>query len=309
MKEIYVNLKRFDVPKSLGGLCPLEDPLTWIEGVVRETVELGMGEHPGLQLVYLLPEALVPAAVGIVKRYHEARTKMLGIGCQGVHWDDVKPGGNFGAFTTALPAAAAKTLGATWAIIGHSEERRFKTQIMRAFEPELDADAELRARAAKAVDRLVQAEVQNALNAGINVLLCVGESAEERGEGSFDEQKPRIEGVLKAQLLKNLDGAAALAGGRKIVIGYEPIWAIGPGKTPPGEAYISFVSAYIKQVAQDAFGLDLVVVYGGGLKEENAGMIAGIETIGGGLVALTRFTGEIGFDVQGLKGIVDKYIA
>jgi triosephosphate isomerase len=51
------------------------------------------------------------------------------------------------------------------------------------------------------------------------------------------------------------------------------------------------------------------VVYGGGLKEENAGMIAGIKMIDGGLVALTRFTGEIGFDVAGLRGIVDKYLA
>ena len=50
------------------------------------------------------------------------------------------------------------------------------------------------------------------------------------------------------------------------------------------------------------------MVYGGGLKEENAAMIASIETIGGGLVGLTRFTGEIGFDVEGLRTIVEKYL-
>jgi len=308
MKEIYVNLKRFDVPKGLGGLCPLDDPLNWIDGVVRESVELGMGAHPGLQLVYLLPEGLVPAAVKALGSFPEDRTKMLEIGCQGVHWDDVTPGGNFGAFTTTLPAAAAKNLGSTWAIIGHSEERRFKWQTIQAFEPAINSDEELRVRAASAVDKLVHAEVQNALKAGLDVLLCVGESAEERGEGGFDEQQPRIEKVLKAQLLADLEGLREMVGDRKVVIGYEPIWAIGPGKTPPGKEYISFVSAYITKVVQQTFGYDIVVVYGGGLKEENAAMIASIETIGGGLVALTRFSGDIGFDVGGLKSIVDKYI-
>jgi len=309
MKDIYVNLKRFDVPKALGGLCPLEDPLEWIQGVVRESVELGMGAHPDLQLVYLLPEGLVAAAVQEKVAFPDAQTRRLQIGCQGVHWEDVKPGGNFGAFTTALPAAAARTLGCDWAIIGHSEERRFKWQNLEVFEPNINSDAALRDRASRAVDALISAEVKNALNANLNVLLCVGESAEQRGSGDFSEQKPRIEAVLKDQLTASLTGLREMIADRKVVIGYEPIWAIGPGKTPPGGEYISFVSAYIKRVIMDQFGFGLTVVYGGGLKEENAAMIAGIETIGGGLVALTRFTGEIGFDVTGLKGIVDKYIA
>ena len=58
----------------------------------------------------------------------------------------------------------------------------------------------------------------------------------------------------------------------------------------------------------DIYGFDPTVVYGGGLKEENAGMIAGIPTIGGGLVALTRFTGEIAFEPEGLVRIVGKYM-
>ena len=143
----------------------------------------------------------------------------------------------------------------------------------------------------------------------MNVLLCVGESAEERGSGSFDEQKSLVEGVLKSQLLADLSGSGEYFGKRKVVIGYEPIWAIGPGKTPPGEAYIGFVSDYIKRVIEDSFNTELSVVYGGGLKKENASMIAGINTIDGGLVALTRFTGEIGFEVAGLKEIIQKYIA
>jgi triosephosphate isomerase len=91
------------------------------------------------------------------------------------------------------------------------------------------------------------------------------------------------------------------------VTGYEPVWAIGPGKTPPEKEYIAFVSAFIKQVVSDQFGVEIPVVYGGGLKEENAAVIASIETLDGGLVGLTCFTGEIGFDVPGLEKIIQKY--
>lgn len=309
MKEIYVNLKRFEVPRQLGGLCPMDKPTTWIEMVMQETVESGLGALDKLQLVYLLPESLIPAAVTKLNQFPKPKKRMIEIGCQGVHWEDIRPGKNFGAFTSCLPATAAKSLGSTWAIIGHSEERKAKHQVIRAFAATLESDENLRSQAGEAVDQLVRAEVQCALEAELNVLLCVGESAEERGEGGFDKQKPRIKAILKSQLLTNLEPAAAYKEDRKIVIGYEPIWAIGPGKTPPGESYISFVSDYINQVIRENFDIGTSVVYGGGLKEENAGMIAGIETIDGGLVALTRFTGQIGFDVAGLKGIVEEYLA
>lgn len=309
MKQIFVNLKRFDVPREKGGVCPSTEPIAWIRSVIAESVHLGMGCNAALQLTYLLPEGLVPAAVDARKQLPVFDTTMLRIGVQGVHWDDIVPGKAFGAFTTAIPATAARNLGATWAIIGHSEERRFKAQVMQAYDPAIAERDAFKSRSAEAVDRLVQSEVQAALRAGLDVLLCVGETAEQRGAGAFEEQKPRIEAVLRAQLITNLAGLTNVIGERAVVIGYEPVWAIGPGKTPPGADYIAFVSAFTKQVVQDAYGIDLAVVYGGGLKEENAAMIAGIQTIDGGLVALTQFTGQIGFDVYQLKGIVDKYLA
>jgi len=308
MKQIFVNLKRFDVPRKLGGVCPMENPLAWIESVMDRSVELGLGAHRDLSLVYLLPEGLAGAAIRRLAQAPAEKKRMLEIGCQGVHWDDVRPGKNFGAFTTSVPAAAAANLGCRWAIVGHSEERRAKVQIMAAYEPAVSSDAAARSRAAAAVDQLVRDEVQCALAAGLKVLMCVGESAEERGDGPFETQQPRIETVLRGQVLRGLQSSKAEVQAGKVVIGYEPIWAIGPGKVPPGKEYIAFVSAYIKGVVREAMGSDIAVVYGGGLKEENAGMIAGIETIGGGLVALTRFTGEIGFDVQELQQIVGKYL-
>lgn len=308
MTQIFVNLKRFDVPRRMGGICPKENPGEWIEWVLDECVSLGLGKLEGVKLTFLLPESLILTAANKLKGYPEEQIKTLKIGCQGVFREDVKIGGNFGAFTTNLPAAAAKNMGCTWTIIGHSEERKDKLGIIERFEPGYKENPEMSARATAAVNSLINQEVLCALERNMNVLLCVGETAEERGEGSFEEQQPRIRESLKLQLKIGLQGIEKYKGQSDIVIGYEPIWAIGPGKTPPGSEYINFVSSYIKQIVKEEFQLDPVVVYGGGLKEENAGMISRIPTIGGGLVALTKFTGEIGFNPEELKKIIDKYI-
>jgi triosephosphate isomerase len=308
MKEIFVNLKRFDVPKSQGGICQIENPKEWIEWVISESMKNDLGTLDGITVTYLLPEAFVLTAVEKLNAYPKEKIKNLHIGCQGVFREDVKVGGNFGAFTTNLPAAAAKTIGATWAIIGHSEERKDKLGIIEQFEPNYNCEDEMRKKAQKAVNTLINKEVECSLNQSINVLLCVGETAEERGEGTFEEQQPRIREVLKSQLEICLDNTMDKMEGNKIVIGYEPIWAIGPGKTPPGKEYIEFVSAYIKEVVKEKYGFDIAVVYGGGLKEENAAMIASIDTIDGGLVALTKFVQPIGFEPEGLKNIIMKYV-
>lgn len=308
MTEIFVNLKRFDVPKSLGGICALDNPKHWIEKIIDESVELGIGSLENVNITYLLPEALIIPAIEKLSCYPEEQTFSISIGCQGVYRENVKPGGNFGAFTTNLPAAAAKNLGCTWTIIGHSEERKDKLGIIERYES-FNNDSKYSAElAAQAVDSLINQEVLCALDMGINVLLCIGETADERGNGSIEEQIPRIKKVLKGQLERGLNGVNEYLQKNKIVIGYEPVWAIGPGKTPPGAEYISFVSSYVKETVKEIYGVDITVVYGGGLKEENAAMISSIDTIGGGLVALTRFTGDIGFDVKDFKKIIEKYI-
>lgn len=309
MRQIFVNLKRFEVPKSQGGLSLVEDPVQWIEDVINATVELGLGQHQNLSLTYLLPEGLISSAVHRLQAFPVEQTCMLAIGSQGVHWENIQPGKNFGAFTTSLPAAAAAAMGSQWAIIGHSEERKAKLQVMRAYEPRIDTDPVLRIISIHAVDRLVQAEVSAALDSGLKVLLCIGETAEERGEGTFDQQQQNIIEVLRNQLMGDLQASTKALQDGRIVIAYEPVWAIGPGKTPPGREYISFVSATIKSLIWENFGADIAVVYGGGLKEENAALIAGIPTIDGGLVALTRFSGEIGFYVPELNSIIEKYLA
>jgi triosephosphate isomerase len=309
MENIFVNLKRFDVPKQLGGLCPTENPSEWIRSVIDKSVNLGLGSTSKFRLVYLLPEGLVSDAIQKLHVYDPDEVKMLFIGCQGVHWEDVTRGGNFGAFTSSLPAKAAKNLGCTWTIIGHSEERKAKLQILETYEPLIKDNDELRLRALRAISQIIKSELVCAIRADLNVLLCIGETSLERGEGDLTDQMTRTKQVLKSQLLDSLADLKDVHSTREIVIGYEPVWAIGPGKTPPGSEYIHFVSSYIKEVLHSEIGIEAPIVYGGGLKEENAKMISEVDTIDGGLVALTRFTGDIGFDVDGLKGIIDKYIS
>lgn len=308
MIEIFINLKRFDVPKNLGGICPIENPKVWIKSIMKQSVKLGLGSLKDINITYLIPEALIISAIEELSTYPKGQTTGINVGCQGVYRENIKLGGNFGAFTTNLPAAAAKTIGCIWSIIGHSEERKDKLGIIEKYESYNKDKQDSTERASQTIDSLINQEVLCALDMGMNVLLCIGETAKERGNGTFEEQKSRIHKVLRSQLEIGLKGVNGYIPKNKIVIGYEPTWAIGPGKTPPDAGYIGFVSSYVKAAVKERYGFDPVVVYGGGLKEENAATISSIDTIGGGLVALTRFTGDIGFKVADLKKIVDKYI-
>ena len=69
MAEIYVNLKRFDVPKSYGGLCPESNSAKWIESIIGKTIKFGLGSSENVHLVYLLPESLLIPALTALKKY------------------------------------------------------------------------------------------------------------------------------------------------------------------------------------------------------------------------------------------------
>ena len=124
----------------------------------------------------------------------------------------------------------------------------------------------------------------------LDVLYCIGENADEQ---------PRWQEVLKEQLTVGLEGVDK----SKVTIAYEPVWAIGPGKIPPDADYIRKIASYVKEVTD---GMD--VVYGGGLKTDNAKMLASVKEIDGGLIALTRFSGEIGFYPDEYLEIIKTYL-
>lgn len=308
MKEIYVNLKRFDVPKQYGGICPDENPETWIQGIIRKTLELKLGLMEEVEVTYFIPEALLLPAQKALKALSDLEAGRFRIGCQGVYREDVAPGGNFGAFTTDRPAASMKALGIEWVMVGHSEERKAKLSLMTTYDTGIGTEQELYRTASDAVERVLNEEVRCALNQDMNVLFCVGETAAQKGSEDPKEYVPRVKEVLRNQIHKGLEGITESLKTCRVSIGYEPIWAIGPGKTPPNGDYVSFVSSWIKEVCLEELGMELPVVYGGGLKEENAAEMAAVESLDGGLVALTKFTDPIAFDVESLKKIIEAYI-
>ncbi len=302
MKEIFINLKRFDVPKSSGGLCPVEDPQEWISTVMEETIDSGIFQYPQIPVTFFLPEGLIPQAVQTMTHHGNIGQKRLSIGCQGVYRKDIEPAVNFGAFTSHRPASAAKALGATWAIIGHSEERLGFEELFSLARTKDDISR-------NTINTVLGEEAMAAVKAGLNVLYCIGETEEERGVGNPDEIKNRVGRILESQLrIGLLNFFAADKSFVPPIIAYEPRWAIGPGKLPPDAEYIEFVADLIKLSCIKLFGHELKIVYGGGLKESNASSISSVSSLDGGLIALTQFEGDIGFSVKGLKRIIDRYM-
>ena len=276
MKHLYLNLKRFDVPVEFGGVnrvAPIKD---WGAFIVENTQDaLAKYDRSEVEFAQFFPEAHILGAAAAKKPGSPVK-----IGCQGVHRADTAVGGNFGAFTTLRPASAAKALGCESVIIGHCEERNFYN----------DTLAEAGVKDPSATNRILNQEILRAVERGLNVLYCIGEKSEEQ---------PQWEEVLGKQLDEGLAGVDR----RRVVIGYEPVWSIGTGKTPAGKDYITMIARFVKERTG---GMD--VVYGGGLKTDNAEMLASIDEIDGGLIALTRFAGEIGWYPDEYLEIIRLYL-
>lgn len=276
MKHIFLNLKRFDISPEKGGVNRLAPMKDWGRTIVSGTQDALTAYDPAeVEFVMYMPEAHLLGAAAA-----KTENSPVQLGCQGVYRADTAVGGNFGAFTTNRPANAAAQMGCASTLIGHCEERNDKAGIL----------AEAGVTDTAAVNRLLNQEIKCAQAAGLKVLYCIGEKSEEQ------EQWQQ---VLGDQLSIGLDGVDK----SRVVIAYEPIWSIGPGKTPADKPYIEKIARFVKE---QTGGLD--VVYGGGLKADNAAMLASIADIDGGLIALTRFSGEIGFYPDEYLEIIRLYL-
>ncbi len=276
MKHIYLNLKRFDVPTELGGVNRLAPVASWGRAVVEGTQEALRAYDPAaVEFIQFLPEAhLLGAAAAL------SGDSPVQLGSQGVYRENTAVGGNFGAFTTNRPASIVKAMGCQAALIGHCEERNdLKGVLKEGGAPDLSA-----------VNRILNRELKCAVGAGLKAVYCIGETSEEQ---------PQWESVLGEQLSAGLQDVDT----SRVVIAYEPVWSIGPGKTPADKDYITKIARFVKEITG---GMD--VVYGGGLKADNAAMLASIPEIDGGLIALTRFSGEIGFYPEEYLEIIRLYL-
>ncbi|HMX16200.1 MAG TPA: triose-phosphate isomerase [Rhodocyclaceae bacterium] len=161
-----------------------------------------------------------------------------------------------GAYTGEVSAAMLVDFGCRYAIVGHSERRT------------LHAES----------DQLVADKFAAALGAGVTPILCVGETLAEREAGITDAVVTR---QLEAVLAKS--GVAALA---RAVVAYEPVWAIGTGKTPTPQQAQDAHAAIRARVARDdgAVAAGLQILYGGSVKAGNAKELFAMADIDGGLI-------------------------
>jgi triosephosphate isomerase len=162
-----------------------------------------------------------------------------------------------GAFTGEVSGAMLRDVGCTFAILGHSERRHVYGE----------------------TDALVNAKVHLALEVGLEVVLCVGETLEEREAG-------RTEDVVHRHLTRGLEGvdATGLAG---VTIAYEPVWAIGTGHTATPEQ-AGEVHTYLRGVLEALHGERVAettrIQYGGSVKPDNVRELMGVDGIDGALV-------------------------
>jgi triosephosphate isomerase (TIM) len=206
-----------------------------------------------------------PPYIDLAAAVEVARGSNVAIGGQNVHWKDE------GAFTGEISSPMLLGLGVTHAIIGHSERRQYFGE----------------------TDDTVNLRLKAALEAGLTPICCVGEVLEERDAGLTDD-------VLRRQCVRAFHAVSSRKAA-KLVVAYEPVWAIGTGKTATPELAAE-AHAVIRKEATEVFGEEfasrLRILYGGSVKPDNASALMAQEEIDGALV------GGASLDPKSLAAIV-----
>jgi triosephosphate isomerase (TIM) len=192
-----------------------------------------------------------PPFVNLTAAVESSRGTSIGMGGQNMYWEKE------GAFTGEISSGMLLALGCTHVIIGHSERRQYFGE----------------------TDDTVNQKLKAALEAGLTPIVCVGEVLEEREAGLTED-------VLRRQCLRAFHAISGRKAG-KLVIAYEPVWAIGTGKTATPQL-ASEAHQLIRSEAGKALGDDLAnnlrILYGGSVKPDNAKSLMSEEEIDGALV-------------------------
>ena len=162
-----------------------------------------------------------------------------------------------GAYTGEVSVSMLKAVGCKWVILGHSERRQYYGE----------------------TDEKLVVKVKLALEAGLGVILCVGENLEEREAGKhFDVCGAQIKNVLYNFTEEDM---------KHVIVAYEPVWAIGTGKTATAEQ-AEEIHAFIRKTLAEKFGAqvsdDTTILYGGSCKPSNAKELFAQPDIDGGLI-------------------------
>ena len=196
-----------------------------------------------------------------------AKGTNIKIGAQNMHFEDS------GAFTGEVSADMLVSMGVEYVIIGHSERRQYFAE----------------------TDVTVNKKLLKAIEKGLKPIVCVGESLEEREQGITID-------LIRSQVKIAFMNVSA-DDAKKVIIAYEPIWAIGTGKTATDEQ-ANEVCGAIREVVKELYGKDvadeIIIQYGGSVKPSNAAALFGMSDIDGGLVGgaslkAADFTGIVKF--------------
>ena len=216
-----------------------------------ETAELASALKASLaQFAGKCEIAVCPTFTSLATAVEILKGSNVKVGAQNIHWADN------GAYTGEISGAMLKEIGVEYVIIGHSERRQYFGE----------------------TDETVNQRIKAALKYGLKPIVCIGETLAER-EG----------GVTNTVLEKQIRGAFAditTADMDAITIAYEPVWAIGTGKTATPDV-AQETHAFIRSVLTALYGdkaQDIVVQYGGSMKAENSGALVSKQDIDGGLI-------------------------
>jgi triosephosphate isomerase len=173
------------------------------------------------------------------------------LGAQNVHWEEK------GAFTAEIAAPALSAIGIHWALVGHSERRQYFGE----------------------TDETAAKRFQRAATSGLNVMYCIGEKLEERESGKMQDVLQRQLGTFMPVLKDLLAKSDAGWPDKKMwCLAYEPVWAIGTGKTAT-DAQAEEAHRFIRQVLWDTLGMNVAqkmpILYGGSVTPDN---VAGLMT-------------------------------
>ena len=162
-----------------------------------------------------------------------------------------------GAFTGEVSASMLISVGCEYVILGHSERRTIFGE----------------------TDEIINKKIKKAIQSGLKVIFCIGESLTQRENGTTNE-------IVKSQIFKGLNGITSEEM-KFVIIAYEPIWAIGTGKTAaPAQAQEvhAFIRNLISELYSEKIADELVIQYGGSVKADNAGELLSQRDIDGALV-------------------------
>ena len=216
-----------------------------------ETAELASALKASLaQFAGKCEIAVCPTFTSLATAVEILKGSNVKVGAQNIHWADN------GAYTGEISGAMLKEIGVEYVIIGHSERRQYFGE----------------------TDETVNQRIKAALKYGLKPIVCIGETLSERESG-----------VTNTVLEKQIRGAFAdisAADMDAITVAYEPVWAIGTGKTATPDV-AQETHAFIRSVLTALFGdkaQDIVVQYGGSMKPENSGALVSKQDIDGGLI-------------------------